>query len=444
MFNFNSKLYTDVRIEKKFETAIQKTNYQLDDIIEATSEAAFIRVFNGELWYYASVDNLNDIQKTIDELYQKIPLGNSNDFACLNRLENNVAKEAKFANQAVTKIALDEKIKLLEKYEQIFSNNELVKFIIAKYSDNYLQHEFYSSRGTSIAYDSTFAGLSYTYVIMQNHKAFETVFQVSTMEFSKLMNKETEIISYLERSIAFLSHAKQVTPGYYPIVLSPIVSGVFAHESFGHKSEADFMINDEALKKEWYIGKEVATTKLSIVDDGELLHCGYTPYDDEGTKSKKTYLIKNGKLAGRLHNNETATLLQEELTANARATSCHYEPIVRMTNTYIENGSSTFDELIKDIKKGYYIYDLKHGSGMSQFTIAPLMAYEIIDGKLAEPVLINAIIGNVFETLNDILAVGNDLQLFSFVHAGCGKMDQIMLPVGFGGPSIKIKKMLVM
>ena len=170
---------------------------------------------------------------------------------------------------------------------------------------------------------------------------------------------------------------------------------------------------------------------------------GYVPYDDEGSAATDTYLIKNGVLTGRLHSATTAAALNEELTGNARAINCDFEPIVRMTTTFVENGNSSFDDLVKGVKNGYYVYTVKHGSGMSTFTIAPNIAYEIKDGKIGDPVKIAVITGNVFETLAAIDGVANDKQLLSFVTGGCGKMEQFPLNVGLGGPHVRVKEMNV-
>ena len=139
----------------------------------------------------------------------------------------------------------------------------------------------------------------------------------------------------------------------------------------------------------------------------------------------------------------TAAVLDEEVTGNARAINCTFEPIVRMTNTYIEGGDCTFDELISPIQKGYYIKSINHGSGMSTFTIAPSVAYEIVDGKLGAPVQISVITGNVFETLGLIDGLSKDVEMLSFVTGGCGKMEQHPLPVGFGGPCVRVSCMKV-
>ena len=98
---------------------------------------------------------------------------------------------------------------------------------------------------------------------------------------------------------------------------------------------------------------------------------GFVPYDDEGCPAGKTYLIKDGILSGRLHSASTAADLGDEPTGNARAINFEFEPIVRMTATYIEAGAETKEELFSKVKDGIYIDDISHGSGMTTFTIAP-------------------------------------------------------------------------
>jgi TldD protein len=179
------------------------------------------------------------------------------------------------------------------------------------------------------------------------------------------------------------------------------------------------------------------------VDDGNQPGSGFVPFDDEGTKAEETYLIKNGILSGRLHSSVTSASLGESLTGNARAINFEYEPIVRMTSTYIKPGTKSFEEIIKDIDKGVYIESFNHGSGMSTFTIAPKTAFMIRDGNIAEPVKISVITGNVFETLNLIEDATEEYRLRSMIGGGCGKMEQFPLSVSFGGPFIKIKTMNV-
>lgn len=248
----------------------------------------------------------------------------------------------------------------------------------------------------------------------------------------------------LKRSVDFLKRAKSVQSGRFPVILSPMAAGIFAHESFGHLSEADSFHGDETLKKQWIIGKKVADEKLSIVDDGSIQSIGYTPYDDEGTKARKTYLIKEGILNSRLHSIETASDFNEEPTGNARAVSFEYEPIVRMTNTYIEAGKKTLYQLISEVDNGFLIETIKSGSGSTNFALSPSIAYRIKKGTIAEPVKIAVITGNSFESLYHIDGVSDDVQLSSSPFIGCAKNDQPSLPIDFGGPYVRVSDIHVL
>ena len=228
-------------------------------------------------------------------------------------------------------------------------------------------------------------------------------------------------------------------PGTYTCVLSPQVAGVFAHESFGHKSESDFMLGSETMRKEWAIGTKVGWEGLNIIDSGIPQGSGYVPYDDEGTKATETYLIKDGILTGRLHSASTAAALEEGLTGNARAKDFGFEPIVRMTATYIGGGKDSFEELLKGAEGGIYIPDYNHGSGMSTFTIAPARAYRIRDGKIAEALRVSVISGNVMETLHKIDGATVETEIHSSALGGCGKMEQFPLRVSDGGPYIRVR-----
>ena len=103
----------------------------------------------------------------------------------------------------------------------------------------------------------------------------------------------------------------------------------------------------------------------------------------------------------------------------------------------------TLEQLVAGVKKGYFIKTIKHGSGLSVFTIAPNISYEITDGKIGRPVKISVISGDVFETLGLIDGLSDRTEILSFVTGGCGKMEQYPLPVGFGAPYVSVSKMKV-
>lgn len=443
MYKFKQDYYADVRIEDRFAANAQYQNGQLYEAKERTEKKAFIRVFDGKMWYYTSTDDVSHVQNALDELYgYATPNKHINEHPIVAKYQVNKDEIIRYAQNSVKNIPLQNKLDLILDTTNRMKS-DLCSFKNARYIDRYSVYEFYSSKGAQIKYDFQTCGVAYGMVFNFNGENLQEGLDKCETDFSKLAYTDQELTAFISRCEDYVKNAKPITAGSYPVVLAPIVTGVFAHESFGHKSEADFMLGDEAMAKEWTIGKKVGNDVLTIRETGALDGSGYVPYDDEGTRATDTYLIKNGILAGRLHSAATAAALGEELTGNARAINCDFEPIVRMTNTFIERGNSTFDELIGGIKHGYYVYSVKHGSGMSTFTIAPGISYEIVDGKIGGPVKIAVITGNVFETLGLIDGVGNDRELLSFVTGGCGKMEQYPLNVGLGGPHIRVSKMNV-
>ncbi|PWJ89294.1 TldD protein [Oceanotoga teriensis] len=444
MYKFHDGLYTDVRIENTFESNIEVTNERLDNMKENDYSGAFIRIFDGKKWFYSSLNDISKIQEEIDSLSKLASKDmNINDNPIVKKLQSNKEKISFYKDNSVRDISIEKKLSDLSSCFEILKSYDLITLWKANYMDLNIHKEFYSSKGSNLSFDYQKVGFRFGWNLSFKDEKLSEIFDGSDNFYSIMSFKKDDLIKKIDQSIDFIKNSKNIKPGKYTVVLSPLAAGIFAHESFGHKSEADFMIGDEKMKKEWKLGKKVGSSILSIVDDGNEKGNGFVPFDDEGNRAHKTYLIKNGILSGRLHSSTTAADLEEETTGNARALDFEYEPIVRMTNTYIEPGKLSFEELISDIKEGIFIDSISHGSGMSTFTMAPNMSYLIKDGKIAEPVKISVVTGNVFETLNLIENVSKEFKLLSFSMGGCGKLEQMPLPVGFGGPYVRVKELNV-
>lgn len=444
MFKFPENLYTDVRIENVYETNIVYTLGDLEESKIRKYKAAFIRIYDGERWYYSSISDIELIQEEINKL-SKIAKPNNkiNENPIVKKFQSNKGEYLKFNTNSVSNITKEEKDTFLKSFFPIIKSKAMIKMWKASYVDSLKVYEFYSSKGANIIFDTQRVGFRLSLNFVNGDKNLSETFDKCFNYYSDLKGQEENLTAFIEKCEDFIKNSKPVKPGKYTVVLAPVVAGVFAHESFGHKSESDFMVGDETMKREWAIGTKVGSDILSIADSGEDMGNGYVPFDDEGTKATKTYLIKNGILSGRLHSASTAAELEEELTGNARSMNYEFEPIVRMRSTYILPGNKTKEELFSEIKDGFYIETFKHGSGMSTFTIAPSLSYRIENGKIVEPVNISVITGSVFQTLSEIDGLSNELEIYSMALGGCGKMEQWPLPVGFGGPYVRVKNINV-
>lgn len=443
-FKFPKDLYCDVRIEDNKQTWYQMQDEDVLGNGEVCLKGAMIRIFDGKLWYTAETNDIDKIQKKIDELAK---LASPDP----KILENPIVKNFSVNKASILKFQGKNSLRNLTKEDRegIVKNyrrkcfDKSIKEIKVTHTNFWATNtikELYTSKGTEIIQDYQRACLNMWFQISgKNNVTYGGGEQLWGFDFKSLKGREKEIIEKRDRALDFAKNNVPVEPGEYVCVLSPSVTSVFTHESFGHKSEADFMLNDKTLRDEWTMGKQVANPKVSIVDEGDGMYHGYCPYDDEGNKKKEVYLIKDGILSGRLHDAKSAAILGEEPTGNARAQDYNCSPMVRMTNTYMLAGPDKPEDIIKGVKDGIYVYDWNYGTGNSTFTIQPQKCYRIRNGKLCEPLRVNVVTGSVFQTLFDIDAVGDDLQFFS---GTCGKNGQSM-PTATGGPTIRVKKLTI-
>ncbi|MCV3212975.1 TldD/PmbA family protein [Plectonema radiosum NIES-515] len=264
----------------------------------------------------------------------------------------------------------------------------------------------------------------------------------SRKAYEDLTHLDEQVKSTAQRAVAALSLAS-VKGNTYTVVIDPILTGLFVHEAFGHLSEADVGYENPDLLEVMTIGRRFGPKELQIFDGAAPQgHRGSYFYDDEGTPATTTQLIKDGVLVGRLHSRETAGKLDEAPTGNARCLNYHFSPIVRMTNTWIERGTTPVENLFNGIKEGVYARNLLGGmTNGEMFTFSAAEAWMIRNGKIAEQVRDVTLSGNVFQTLADIEAIGDDF--YWDESGGCGKGGQDGLPVGCGGPSLRIRDVMV-
>jgi TldD protein len=260
--------------------------------------------------------------------------------------------------------------------------------------------------------------------------------------FDFVQGREELAKAAAQRAVDLLS-AETVVGGQYPVILNPRLAGVFVHEAFGHLSESDFVYENPRAQEMMVLGRRFGQDILTVYDDGSLPGLrGTHKYDDEGTPTGRSDLIVDGILVGRLHSRETAAKMDEKPTGNARATGYRYAPIVRMTNTAIESGQTPRQDLFKDVKLGVYACDMYGGqTALENFSFSSAYAYMIRDGQVAEMVKDVILAGNLFTTLMNIDAIGDDFE-WSESGGACGK-GQGGLPVTFGAPHIRIQDVVI-
>ena len=238
-----------------------------------------------------------------------------------------------------------------------------------------------------------------------------------------------------------LTLAKPIEPGFYDVITDPSITGLIAHEAFGHGVEMDMFVKDRALAKE-YVGKYVASPICNMRDGAaSTLSAASYFFDDDGVLACDTQIIKDGILVTGISDLASATQLGTAPTGNGRRESSRRKAYARMTNTFFEKGTDKLEDMIASIDHGYMLFETDNGmEDPKNWAIQCVAQYgiEIRDGKLTDnyvsPVVMS---GYVPDLLKSISMVSDD-----FVVTGmgsCGKGYKEWVRVSDGGPALKVK-----
>lgn len=346
-------------------------------------------------------------------------------------------------------VSFEDKADLVREYMKIILAVPNIFTCTGTYHETFTRKCYVNSEGTKIDQDILLSFISFRIMSKDGTRTESAGLALGyDADYGRLLNRHGKI-EEKAKIVANMLNATAVKPGMYNIVADQDLSGVFTHEAFGHLSEADDTVNNRSLQEMLVMGRQMGGSHLNIIDDGSFPGASGTyMYDDQGVRATKTYLVRDGILSGRLHSRLSAAHLNGELTGNYRAVDYRYMPQVRQSNIFIDQGETSFSDLLTETDNGLYLCGGRGGQTMGDlFTFGAQYGYEIRNGKLGKMVKDINISGNVFDTLGNITHIGNDFQMSE--GGGCGKARaglfdmQMMEKSGTGGPSVLIKDVVI-
>ena len=238
-----------------------------------------------------------------------------------------------------------------------------------------------------------------------------------------------------------LTLAKPIEPGVYDVITDPSITGLIAHEAFGHGVEMDQFVKDRALAKE-YVGKYVASPICNMRDGAaSVLSAASYFFDDDGVLAGDTQIIRDGILVTGISDLASATQLGTVPTGNGRRESSRRKAYSRMTNTFFEKGADKLEDMIASIDHGYMLFETNNGmEDPKNWAIQCVAEYgiEIVDGKLTDnwvsPVVMS---GYVPDLLKSISMASDEFKVIG--SGSCGKGYKEWVRVSDGGPALKVK-----
>ncbi|MBI2303637.1 MAG: TldD/PmbA family protein [Chloroflexi bacterium] len=434
--------YVELRLEEGETTRLSYRGRELEDIGRNASRGGNARALMKGGWGFVSFNDLSNLR-------DKVALAVSHARR-VGKEESRLAQIAPTVETVPAEVKKDplliplaEKKRLLDEYNEILWSSPRLQTSSISYSDGRRRTVFANSEGAYIEQSRVDVVARLAAVARDGDVVEQAGLSLGSQgDYAVIEGLHQQVKELGQQAVTLLS-APQVKRGEYTVILDPVLAGVFIHEAFGHLSEADFLYENPKLQEVLVLGRTFGQPHLNVVDGAAVPGLrGSYHYDDEGVPATRTYLIREGVLVGRLHSRETAAKMEEPPTGNARAVDYRFPPIVRMTNTFIETGTATLQDMMAEIPEGLYVKNWFGGTtSIEMFTFSAGEAYMIRNGKIAEPLRGVVLTGNVFTTLANIDAIGNDLDMNQ--GGGCGKGGQAPLPVSNGSPHIRIRNCLV-
>ena len=437
--------YAEVFIEDKTSQNIVIENGKVETSSINRTYGAGVRLLKNFQSVYGYTNEVNEksITKLIESLSKSF---NEKPCVFLDNLTKKTAKNLSKSEIPFEKVSDQEVIDYLKSGEEIMRNfdKRIVRTNVSlSHYKSYIQ--IINSKGFIINDEKERGRCGIACVAADNGK-IETAFEGpgASAGFEFFLNKvDIKAIAKKAASNAVMMlEAKECPSGKMPVIIGNGFGGTLFHEACGHPLEASAVSKNLSVFA-GKIGQQIASSVVSAVDDGTIPNgWGSNNIDDEGNPTQKTVLIENGILKDYLIDDFNGRRMGRKGNGACRRQSYRFEPTSRMSNTYICNGKSTVEEIIKATKFGLYAVSLAGGSVnpvTGEFNFGCSVAYLVRDGKVCEPVRGASIIGTGQDILMKIDMVANDLlRAQGMCGAGSG-----YCPVDVGQPTIRVSEMTV-
>jgi TldD protein len=439
--------YCDVRADQQIKKSALIENDEIEHITDNENKGVGVRLIKNGTWSFCSITNPNsfdEIKNILDNTIKNSDYRNIDNKKI--KLHSNPVNKREINFPVLKKPEIEELIKIGFECNKIISDTPKIIKSITNASHTVNSKYFTNSEGSEILQN-------FTDVIMEMVATAHESGQTQSVNITEggrgglelITNKIQQSAKEISKKASELIYAKPVKEEKATVVMNPDFVSLLTHEILGHPSEADRVLGKEMAWAggAWWkgkIGEKIGSEKLNVFDDPTIKESlGWYYFDDEGVETKKTTLVEKGVLKNHMQNRETSEIFNTVPTGNMRATNYRFMPLIRMACTCIGNGDQNVNEIIKDVKNGYYISNMKVPSiDMNRYNwnISCQYAQKIENGEITDLLRDVIVMGTAPEFFNSIDACGNDFTVRPITNCGKGDPMQSMM-MGNGGPTIR-------
>lgn len=436
--------YADIFVERRVTSAVQLEDDRVEKVTGGADSGIGIRlIYNGKTAYAYSNDFSEELLFELAATVSKIASGDSPS-AVLN-LKRMRPEKKMIIELPPSEVSLHSKVDIVMRGNKVArkSDSRVVQATVI-YRDSLQQVKILTSEGTLCEDERT-----YTLGVVQVIAAADGIIQTGYEPAGGHIGFELfegglieDLAAKAVKRATMMLKADRAPAGRMPVIISSEAGGTMIHEAVGHGLEADLAQQGLSVYSEKK-GQEIASRIVTVIDDATIPNKrGSFLFDDEGVPSQKTVLVDKGVLTSYMYDKWTSMKDGVLSTGNGRRESYESKPIPRMTNTFIAQGVTPPEEVVRSVQKGLFVK--KMGGGQvntvtGDFVFDVQEGYLIENGATASPVRGATLIGNGPEILKSIDMVASDM---GFSIGTCGKDGQ-GVPVSDAMPTLRIPEMVV-
>ncbi len=436
--------FAEIYVEDRTNNGIVMIGGKVDSTMSGRDYGVGIRIFKGfnSVYAYTNKSDRDTLIETAKKAAAAVE-GNVIDHT-INLTKTDVKNISNIQIDPST-VEKTKKVQIMRKaYDTAFNYNDLITQVTISYTDYIQDIMVANSEGLWKEDTRVRSRLGISSVASKNGEMQSGFYAPGASKgFEFFENLDIDHYAKEASRIAVtMVNAKYSPSGRMPVIIDNGFGGVIFHEACGHGLEATSVAKELSVFA-GKVGQQIASPIVTAIDDGSIPNeWGSFSIDDEGTPSQRNVLIENGILKGYMVDKLNGRRMNMDVTGSSRRQSYRFAPTSRMSNTFIDNGKSTPEEIIANTERGIYAKNMGGGSvnpSTGEFNFAVMEGYIVENGKIKEPVRGATLIGKGTDILNKIDMVGNNLLQSQGM---CGSVSG-SIPANVGQPMIRVSEITV-
>lgn len=401
----------ELYIERSYRLGIELFHQEISNYTVADVTIIAARgIYEGKMGYaYSELNDKTTPLYLAEQVKENAKAISSSDAAIIFP-GSSLYKKKKVFSSNMEKMSSEEKIALLKEIEEKLRayDSRIVEVGGVSYEESISEVTLVNSYGLELK-DKSNDFVIYAEAVAKENEEIKTGYKIFFGNDPTTIQVDEVVKGAAENALSKLGGSPAISKDY-PCVFSPKVFASLMSCFLSSAKAEEILKHSSSL--EGKIGEYVASKKVTIIEDPLQKNIFFRYFDDEGVATFAKTIVEKGVLKTYFHNLSTASQMGVEPTGNGYKGGAKGKVGISFRNLYLKPGKLSEEEMLSSIQEGVYINDvqgLHAGMNMQSGNFSLQAAgFMIRDGKIAEPINLITIAGNLFELMKDVKEIANN------------------------------------